>query len=251
MKNHMPDIRTSVDDYFADLDACPSIQNKVFMQINTCHKKKMKLSIGLVITLILVLVALSALAVTLLKGKAFLQQILMPTAVESESDKFTREELDLIMGLADQNEIELPALWKEKLTMETSEYKDEVLRAFMKSEFGFYPMAWPMEVQVWFDEVLTQLGYQKVESNLCLPMENDASQKEIKEIAQNYIIEYFNIKSDDLERDTCITEMVFYQPLGRHDPNDRQWDVEFFWTDSSLQSHTVALTPNGIIKEAN
>ena len=60
-------------------------------------KMRRKISLGLVLALILCLLTVGALAAALLGGKDFVDQIMAPKAAESQSEKYTSEEVKEIL----------------------------------------------------------------------------------------------------------------------------------------------------------
>lgn len=214
-------------------------------------KARKKLPLAVVLAIVLLLAAMTALAAVLLKGQVFVQQILVPMATESNSNKFSRQELNQIMELAEENGIVLPDLWQTKLSNVKAEYKEEVLRAFMKSEFGFYPMSWPMEVQYWFDELLISLGYYDDDSNLRLPEDGETTQGEIVNKAVEYLHIHFGAGDELLDNSLYIRQMVFYQPIDRLDHSQREWYIEYMPLDIWHAGYTLLMTPDGTVKEVS
>ncbi len=69
------------------------------------YRVKRKLSYSLVLTIVLLLITATALAVAMLGGKDFVERIMAPKAAETNSDLFTREEIDEILRIASENNL--------------------------------------------------------------------------------------------------------------------------------------------------
>lgn len=156
-------------------------------------KVKKKLSTGLVLVIVLLLIAVTALAVALLGGKDFVDKIMAPKAAETDSDSFTQEEINEILRIAAENNLVLSEQDMYILTHleETGYFKEELMRRFVKTEYGFYPDAWPIEVQHWYEEMLEACGLDDGVICNVLPEDDEYTQEQILTIAQNFIHDIF------------------------------------------------------------
>ena len=117
---------------------------------------KKRISVGFVLAVVFTLLAASALAAVLLGGKDFVEQIMAPKAVENTSQNFTKEEIAEILKIAEENNLTLSDVDVYRLNHlgESGYSKEELMRRFVKTEYGFYPAAWPIEVQPWYEQLL-------------------------------------------------------------------------------------------------
>lgn len=168
---------------------------------------KRKLSVGLVLAMVLALLAVGALAATLLGGKAFVDEFLAPKALDTQSDMFTAEELSEIMALAAEKGVELPEDMLNKLkhaeARERGYYKESLLRAVAKTELGFYPSTWTIEDQAWFAQLLIACGLNEY-ANAVLPEGDEILQTQAEQIAMDYIRDNYNAEVD-------VTDAALYR----------------------------------------
>ena len=141
-----------------------------------------KLSFGLALALMLALLALGVLAAALLTPQEAVEQQLLPMALESDSELFTQEEIDAILRLAEENGIALPDYIYRYLS-QGDRYKEEVIMAFAKSQFGPYPGQWTLEQQCWFEEVMVAISFKDYNA-IRVPGEGDLPYEEAYALAK-------------------------------------------------------------------
>ena len=73
--------------------------------------KKFSWLMNLMLVMGVLLTPLHAVAEPLLQGEAFVEQILMPMALADADDKFTWEEVEQLLALAEKNGIQIPEEW--------------------------------------------------------------------------------------------------------------------------------------------
>ncbi len=179
-------IRAAIDECLSGVDALPSLRGEVLSQTRGEKKVKKRLSVGLVLTIVLVLIAVSALAVALLSAREIVEKEVLPMATGNDAgglnEDFTYEELQKIVKLAEENGIALEGNIKERLEAGQGYYEQETIMALAKSEFGPYPAGWTLEQQYWFEEVMIAIGFKDV-NYCCLPKEGDLSYDEAVALA--------------------------------------------------------------------
>ena len=100
---------------------------------------KKNLSIGFVLVIVLMLLAVTALAVALLSGKEAVEEILVPIVTQSQEEAWTHDELDMIsQQLIDQGFTVTEDI-RQKLSATDPVYKEQLLRLFMKMDYGEIP----------------------------------------------------------------------------------------------------------------
>ena len=152
-------------------------------------KMRKKLSLGLVMALVLALLAIvGALAATLLGGKDFVDQVVAPKAAENASRTFSQEEVNEILRIAKENELYLDDDIVDRLARYKGGYwKEELMRLFVKAEYGFYPAAWPLEIQKWYEEMLVATGLQDGKAYAVVPEGDEISLETALQIARETI----------------------------------------------------------------
>ncbi len=202
---------------------------------------KKNLSIGFVLVIVLMLLAVTALAVALLSGKEAVEEILVPIVTQSQEEAWTHDELDMIsQQLIDQGFTVTEDI-RQKLSATDPVYKEQLLRLFMKMDYGEIPASWPLEEQAWYDELLVALGL-KDERSRVLPEGDEMDENKALEIAQSYILQKWNIAVANSEQ-----YLLRVQYMITSDDNNqpvKQWDITYEST-SGQASYVVTLTPDG------
>lgn len=121
---------------------------------------KRKLSVAFVLTILLVLLVIGALAAVLLSGKDFVDTVLAPKAAENQSDRWTQAEIQDILRIGNEHGLTLEEETVRRLQQEDRYWKEELMRLYAKLELGFYPGTWSLEDQVWYDQMLVDTGIQ-------------------------------------------------------------------------------------------
>ena len=241
-------IEIAVDTTLASLD--PSARQCDRMIENIKEGKKSvtgkKVSVMFVLASVLMCITVTALAVTLLSGKDFIQSFLAPLSKETESIQWTDEELDRILQYAQEQEMALPDNIREKLASSDPVYKEELLRLFMKMDMGFYPASWPLEEQAWYDELLVKYCL-KEERTRFVPEEGEISEEQALSIARNYILETWQADvSEDGRFELYIQYMLTEDPAGNR---CKRWDITYDQADHS-RYYAISITPTGEIAAA-
>ena len=179
---------------------------------------------------------------------SFVEQMLVPAAAADEDAAFTRQELDLLLEAAAKNSVVFPEEQAARLAGATQLHEVELIELVLGSEYGSYPMAWPWEIFLWYDQLCMQLGYLSGESNLCMPAEGEPTEAEALETAKAAILQSYGYAPERLEGENCIMERCFYRQLTPEGAEERLWLIHVFWTDHPILSHTVIIAPDGSIR---
>ena len=211
---------------------------------------KRKLSVGLVLALILMLLAVSALAAVILGGKDFVDQVMAPMAkVDMESDRFTEKEVQFILDEAEKYGIRLPDHIVARLKGHDAwEYKDELMRLFVKTEYGFYPSAWPLEVQHWYEVTMEACGQGDGYISNVLPEENDLSQEQAIEIVVNHIRETYGEEKDINDPRLFLRHMTYTQQTINPYLTTREWHFDYEARDPKDNVYFITLSREGEVK---
>jgi len=201
-------------------------ENAIMDRIWENQKPHRKFSVGLVLALVVMLAAVGALAAVLLGGKAFTGQIVAPMATQTDSEMFTKEEVGRIIALAEENGVQLPDRIYEHYEKWGSEYKEELMRALVKTELGFYPARWSLEDQHWYGQLLEECGLIEKSSNL-LPGEGDYTEAYVENLAIQMITE--RLKPEGDLRDTTRYKRSMTYSLDTDSPYRtlKRWSVAY------------------------
>ena len=211
---------------------------------------KRKFSVGLALACLLALLAVTALAAVLLGGRDFVDKIMAPKAAETSSDSFTKEEIEEILRIAAENDLVLSDEDMYRLTHldETGYFKEELMRRFVKTEYGFYPHAWPIEVQHWYEQMLIAVGLQEGPQVNVLPEGDERTQEEILQIARDFIHEKYDPDADLDDPDKYRRFMTYREFQLGEGMKYRQWNLNYEALDLYGTDYCLALDSAGNIK---
>ncbi|MBR0393414.1 MAG: hypothetical protein IJK38_13935 [Oscillospiraceae bacterium] len=210
------------------------------------YNVKKKISMAAILVAALMLITVTALAVALLSGKQAVKEVLVPIATQSEEEVWTHDELDMISRqLADQGFTVTDDI-RQKLSATDPLYKEQLLRLFMKMDYGEIPASWPLEEQAWYDELLVKYCL-KEERTRFVPEEGEISEEQALSIARNYILETWQTDvSEDGRFELYIQYMLTEDPAGNR---CKRWDITYDQADHS-RYYAISITPTGEIAAA-
>lgn len=210
-----------------------------------------KLSVGLILVLVSLLLAGCALAATLLGGKEFVDRIVAPKAAQTDSDRFTPEEVREILRIARENDLVLDDDTEERLlSMRDGYYKEELMRLFVKQEYGRQPAAWPIEVQHWYDEMLNACGQGDGYVYNVLPGEGEITEEEAVNAALAYIRAHWDQEAD-AENEALYTRFLTYtETVLNPYLRERKWMIEYIAKDLYHADYLLYISPDGEVKDA-
>ena len=216
---------------------------------------KRKISVGFVLICVLLALTATAVAAVLLGGRDFVDQIMAPKAAKTSSDSFTQEEIEEILRIARENNLTLSDEDMYVLTHldewgESGYDKEELMRRFVKTEYGFYPDAWPIEVQHWYEEMLEACGLDDGVIVNVLPEGDEFTQEQILKIAREFIHDKYapTVDLDDPEK--YLRFLTYRESKLGEDMTSRQWNLEYEARDLYLADYCLTLdTAGNITKE--
>lgn len=151
--------------------------------------KKRKVSTALVVALVLMLAAFTALAAVLLSGRDFVEEVMRPMAQENASESWTEEEVSEILRVARENGLQLNEDQEAQLLARGGYYKEEMMRLFMKLGLGDDPSTWSIEDQAWYGQMLIDIGLYEV-SSATLPEEGEATEAQMLAAVQARVSQF-------------------------------------------------------------
>ena len=211
---------------------------------------KRKISVGLVFALVLMLMAVSALAAVLLGGKDFVDQIMAPMAQENmEENKYTNAQIEEILRIAEENDIHLPDHLLETLARsDDGYYKEELMRQFVKTEHGFYPSAWPLEVQHWYEEMLEACGQGDGHIANVLPEgENELTKEQALQAALDFIKATYHEAADLTDPAHYRVHMQYTETIVNPYLKERNWWFEFEALDVVSNIYYLSMKQDGTV----
>lgn len=237
----------AIDTTLSGLHENPFLAQRVVAQAigNDNIVVKKRVSVGFVLVAILILLAVTALAVALLSGKQAVEEVLVPIATQSQEAVWTHDELSMIsQKLTDQGFAVTDDI-QQKLSTTDPIYKEQLLRLFMKMDYGEVPASWPLEEQSWYDELLVELGL-KDERSRVLPEGDEIDENKALKIAQSYVLLKWN--ADVANSEQYLRRVQYMITTDDHNQLVKQWDITYEST-SNHASYVITLTPDGHVVE--
>lgn len=209
-----------------------------------------KLSVGLVFVLVLMLLCVGAVAAVLLRGKAFVNDVMAPLASNTENSYFTEAEIDYILSVAAQNDITLPDSLLEELSKWDDGYdKEELMRAFAKTELGFYPGSWSIEDQAWYGQLLIACKVIDYTASV-LPGDGELTQDQALQIVYAEL-EKLGADLNALQDAALYRRSMTYQEVFESEyRKGRMWSVSYDALDPYHDSYSMQLWSDGRIDSA-
>ena len=238
-------LKRAIDTDLGGLRTTQRERAMIFVSALEGKKVKKKLSVAFVLTIILVLLAAGALA-ALLSSKEFVNQIMAPLAVKDSSQKWTSEQTDEIIRLAEENGLTITDEIRKHLDGVDGTYKEELMRAFAKIDLGFYPASWSIEDQAWYDELLVKCGL-KDERTRFMPAGNEISETQAVEAAIAYTNAQFrpNVNLTDESLYTRYAQYMLSEDSAGM--SCKIWDIEYEAKDASNPSYYIIVSSDGIV----
>lgn len=215
---------------------------------------KRKLSVVLVLAVVLTLIAVGAVAAVLLGGKDFVDQIMAPAAaINPQEERYTSAEVDEILKKAEENGIELPDHIISRLeASDDGEFKEELMRQFVKTEYGFYPSAWPLEVQHWYEATVEACGQGDGYIHNVLPEgEDELSQEEAIAAAIRHIQETYGETANLEDPARYRRHMTYTETIVNPYLTERNWYFEYHAYHPEDNVYYLTMGSDGAIKKSH
>lgn len=160
------------------------------------HVKK-KLSAGLVICIVLMLLSLTAIAAVLLSGREIVEQQAVPAAQENDgevrrNEMYSHEELLEVLRIAGENGVSLEgdSHIMEALAKGEGYYEEEVIMAICREAFGGQYYEWTIEEQYWYEDMMVSIGFAN-RNDVPLPGEGQMPSAEARALALSLLREQY------------------------------------------------------------
>ena len=239
-------IRHAVDARLSGLEGDPWMMQRVLANAKGETKVKKKLSVAFIVTVILILLTVGAVAAVLLSNKDFVGQVMAPIAKEDSSDQWTQDQTEEIFTLAEENGLTVTDAMRQKFQNIDTVYKEELMRAYTKIDLGFYPATWSIEDQAWYDDLLVQCGL-KEEHTRFLPEGEEISETKAVQTAIQYIQNTYGDPSDVTD-ETAYTRYLQYM-LSEDEQGKacKVWDIEYEAISTDMPSYYILIQSDGAV----
>lgn len=213
---------------------------------------KRKMTVSLAFAIILMLAAMTAVAIELLTGKQIIEEIAVPMAKENDTEKlvdesYTHEELVQLLRVLNENGITLDedSQIMHALNNGQGYYEEEVLMAICREAFGGNFSTWSIEEKHWFDSMTVKIGF-KDKNPYLIPGEDDMSVPEAKAYAARLLKDEYGVELPVESNEQWMVWEWFYAPWMDMDGfHPALWKFEFVDSDSREVLYTACFTRDG------
>ena len=234
----------AIDSTLSGLNGDPWLFQRVSARVAEGEiKVKKKLSAGLILAIVILLIAVTALAVALLSPKEVVEQVAVPMAQKNDRDwrvetDFTPDELAAFIRECNENGIDLDendAIMKAFRNGQGYN-EQEAIMAVCRTAFGGTYGEWTIAEQHWFQDVMVAIGWAE-QNYVALPGPDDLTEEEARARLIAAIREKFGADlplEDKTQYETSLsysneTELVEVWTLICHPRTER---AEVFYTAS-------------------
>ena len=177
----------AIDTTLSGLQGNPFLAQRIMNQERTGEPVvKKRLSVGLVLAIVLMLIAVTALAVALLSPKEVVEQVAVPMAQENDKEwriemDFTPEELAAFIRACNENGIDLDEnhVIMEAIRNGKGYNEEEAIMAVCRVAFGGNYGEWTIAERHWFQDMMVSIGW-AWENSVALPGPDDLTEEDAR-----------------------------------------------------------------------
>ena len=180
---------------------------------------KKRLSVGLVLAIVLMLIAMTALAVALLSPKEIVEQVAVPLAVENDTGigvqgSFTNDQLAELIRTLNENGFTMEENNRIMQAMQNGQgyYEEETIMEICRQAFGGSFYTWTLEQQDWFNHLMVDIGwFEEYES--CLPGPENMTYEEAEAFAFASLTAKYGKDLDPTNRESYALSRQFVRDI--------------------------------------
>lgn len=210
--NKQNNLRRAMDATLPGLEQDVWFEQRVLSRIHEQPASRVisKRMVALALVTMMLLLSATAVAAVILSGREVVDEYAVPMASETTGDSYTVAQTLELVALAEENGIVLSDNAKESIDkmLATGEgyYKEELIMAIAKAEFGDQPATWTLEQQNWFDDVCVAIGFIP-QKEKAMPEKGEDAFGWAAAIAAQHIRDYYGETGD-------LHDMNVYEPVG-------------------------------------
>ena len=213
---------------------------------------KRKMTMALVLAAILMLGTMTAVAIELLTGRQFIEQIAVPMAQENDEKEFTQEsytheELIQLIQTLNENGITLDEDSNIMRALRNGQgyWEEETLMAICREAFGGNFSTWSIEEKHWFDNMTVQIGF-KEKNPYRIPGEGDMTIPEARAHAVELLKDEYGVELPPESNEQWMLWEWFYEAWtdesGFH---PAKWKFQYLNRKTNVQEYSVSFDWEG------
>lgn len=189
------ELQRAIDTNLASLKVTERDVDRIMSKVRTNPvRQRRKLPAGIAMAMMVMMITVGSVAAVLLSGREIVDEHAIPLAQLVEGESYTVEQTKELIALAQQNGIELSENAKNSIDKFLAQgegyYKEEMIMAIAKAEFGENPSVWTLEQQKWFGDACVAIGFVD-ENDAGMPEGGEAAKEPIIAKAIAYVRQYY------------------------------------------------------------
>ena len=187
-------IQHSLNTELSGLNTTSWQRNQFFENATGGNKVKRKLTYSLVLAIVLLLIAATALAVALLSPKEIVEQVAVPVAQNNDHENYTHEELAELIRTLNENGITLDEGSRIMRAFNAGHgyWEQDTIREICIAAFGDNERGWNIEQKHWYGEMMVAVGAWD-RNDYLLPGEGDLTEQEARKLAVKALKDAYNV----------------------------------------------------------
>lgn len=155
---------------------------------------KKRLSVAMVLAIVLMLIAVTALAVALLSPKEVVEQVAVPMAKENEHENYSNDELLALITTLNENGITLDegSRMMQAFRSGRGYWERETIEEICYSAFGRDQSKWSLDQRHWYGEMMVAIDAWDINTQV-LPEEGELTPQEARSLAAQTVREIYGI----------------------------------------------------------
>lgn len=199
-------------------------------------KVRRKLSYGLILAIVMMLLTVTAVAAVLLSMREIVDDYAVPIGQQSVGEvDYTPEEVSILVRLAQENGITFSENTLSNIAWAESRgegyAKDEFIKQLAYSEFGDDMSTWTLEQQKWYDDALVSMGLLP-ENQKAMPEDPE----DARELAVSRAVAYL---THNYQTDGDITDASQYRVGVQYINGDADGDYPGLYWSVDFQPQTI------------
>lgn len=212
---------TAIDTALSGLQENPYLYQRVIAQENGKEEiiVKKRLSVGLVLAIVLMLITVTAVAAVLLTRQEIVEQVAVPLAVENDTGvgvqgSFTNDQLAKLIRTLHENGFTMEENSRIMQAMQNGQgyYEEETIMEICRQAFGGNFYTWTLEEQDWYNHLMVDIGwFEEYES--CLPGPENMTYEEAEAFAFASLTAKYGKDLDPTNRESYALSRQFVRDI--------------------------------------
>jgi hypothetical protein len=213
---------------------------------------KKRLSVAMVLAIVMLLVAATALAVALLSPKEIVEQVAVPMAQENDEGEvlqeyYSHEQLAKLIQALGENGFTLDENTTIMQAFRSGQgyCEEEALYEICREAFGSNFDAWSIEQKYWYETISAEIGFSG-EHAYRLPDETDMTEQEAAQHAADLLKDACGVDLPGVSNDEWLILPYFYEEWDTEfDQRPAVWEFWFVNRQSGTPEYIVRFLRNG------